>query len=70
MLTGKETRAPDDKKTGVAAGTVMVLAALALVAFLTEVLRSAAPVEIAEVITATGGLVTAVTAAVRAIRDR
>jgi hypothetical protein len=49
---------------------VMVLAALALVAFLAVALRPAAPVEIAEVIAAAGGLLAAVASAVRAIRGR
>ena len=66
MLPHEETRAGDDKKGGVAAGTIMVLAALALVAFLAVALRPAAPVEIAEVIAAAGGLLAAVSAAVRA----
>jgi hypothetical protein len=59
-----------NNKASVAAGTAMVLAALALVAFLAEILRPAAPIEIAEVITAAGGLLAAVTAAVRAISGR
>jgi hypothetical protein len=46
----------------------MVLATLALVAFLAVVLRPAAPVEIAEVIAAAGGLLAAVAAVVRTIR--
>lgn len=70
MLPQEETKAGDDRKSGVAAGTIMVLAALALVAFLAVVLRPAAPVEIAEVIAAAGGLLAAVTAAVRAIRGK
>ena len=51
-------------------GTITVLAALALVAFLAVALRPAAPVEIAEVIAAAGGLLAAVAAAVRAIHGR
>jgi hypothetical protein len=78
----EDTRAGDGRTTGggrttghygtigLAAGTVMILATLALVAFLAVVLQPAAPVEIAEVIAATGGLLAAVTAAVRAIRGK
>lgn len=62
---------PDgDDKNGVAVGAIMVLAALALVAFLAVALQPAAPVEIAEVIAAAGGLLAAVAAAVRAIRSK
>jgi hypothetical protein len=68
MLPHKEIG--DNKKTSLAAGTTMVLAALALVAFLAEILRPATPAEIAEVITAAGGLLAAVTAAVRAISGK
>jgi hypothetical protein len=57
-------------RTGVAVGAVMVLAALALVAFLAVVLRPAAPVEIAKVIAAAGGLLAAMAAALRAIGGR
>ena len=60
----------DDDKNGVAVGAIMVLAALTLVAFLAVVLRPAAPVEIAEVIAAAGGLLAAMAAAMRAIRGR
>ncbi len=70
MPPQEDTRAGDERNSGTAAGTVMILAALALVAFLAVVLQPAAPVEIAEVIAAAGGLLAAVTAAVRAIRGK
>jgi hypothetical protein len=68
---GSPEKIPDgDDKNGVVVGTITVLAALALVAFLAVTLRPAAPVEIADVIAAAGGLLAAVAAAVRAIRGR
>lgn len=70
MPPHEESRAGDDKKSGIAAGTIMILAALALVAFLAVVLRAAAPVEIAEVIAAASGLLATVTSAVRTIRGK
>jgi hypothetical protein len=70
MLPHEETKAGEDKESGIAARAIIVLAALALVAFLAVVLRPAAPVEIAEVIAAASGLLAAVTAAVRAIRGK
>jgi hypothetical protein len=61
---------PDcNNKNALALGTVMVLAVLALVAFLV-VARPIAPVEVAEIIAATGGLLAAVASVVRAIRDK
>jgi hypothetical protein len=47
------------------AATLVVLSTLALVAFLVMVLRSAAPVGIAEVLAAASGLLAAASAAIR-----
>ena len=55
---------------GVAAGTLVVLSTLALVAYMVKAMSSAAPVEIAEVIAAAGGLLAAAAAAFRAMRGR
>ena len=54
----------DGNARGVAA-TLVVLSTLALVAFLVMVLRSAAPVGIAEVLAAASGLLAAASAAIR-----
>jgi hypothetical protein len=59
-----------DNLAGVAAGTLVVLCTLALVAYMVKALRPAAPVEIAEVIAAAGGLLAAAAAAYRAMRSR
>jgi hypothetical protein len=66
----KDGKASDDKRGFVAAGTLVVLAALALVAYLVATLRPYAPVEIAEVIAAASGLLAAAAAAGRAMRER
>jgi hypothetical protein len=58
---------PGDRRGVAAAGTLVVLASMALVAYVVTELRPAAPVEIAEVIAATAGLLTAAAAAVRAM---
>lgn len=55
---------------GVAAGTLVVLSTLALVAYMVKAMRSAAPIEIAEVIAAASGLLAAVGAVFRAMRSR
>jgi hypothetical protein len=69
MTDPKENPAADDRNAAAfRAGATMVLATLALVAFLAVILRPAPPVEIAEVIAAAGGLLAGVATIVRAIR--
>lgn len=65
-----EVKPGADSVGGVAAGTLVVLCTLALVAYMVKAMRSAAPVEIAEVIAAAGGLLAAAAAAFRAMRGR
>jgi hypothetical protein len=65
-----DSKAGDGRRIAIAAGTVVVLAALGLVAYLAAALRPASPAGLAEVIAAAAGLLTAAATAVRAIRAR
>ena len=68
MTDPEKNPAGDKNAVALGTGVVIVLATFALVAFLAVILRRAAPVEIAEVIAAVGGLLAAVATVVRTIR--
>lgn len=63
---------PHDAGNGaaVAAATLIVLTTLALVAYLVTALPHAAPIEIAEIIAAAGGLLAGIGTVIRALRDK
>jgi hypothetical protein len=68
--TSSDATDPDPQRSLAVASTLILLATLALVAYLVSALKQDAPLEIAEVITAAAGLLTAAAAAVRALKSR
>lgn len=58
-MQSDDSKAGDGKRSAVLAGTLVVLASLGLVAYLVAALQPASPAEIAEVIAAATGLLTA-----------